>query len=202
MSSHHIVRDEQEPALLIVQAHNANYEQIAQLLEWSPVVVVLEKALQHVLDWNIKINQIFTESSDIDSLRNTLIHQEPIEIFSNPKQDVISILQLLSQRHQAINLIIDWEDFLALDTLSHPILQQIDLAIFDQHSKNIFCRNNRFEKWWKAGTQIILSSEPAKTTNLKQLTSKKWEVTSNGLSLIEMKGKGFWLRELFMNNPF
>ncbi|RZK41505.1 MAG: thiamine pyrophosphokinase, partial [Pedobacter sp.] len=40
MSSHHIVREKQEPALYIHQLGNFDEEKLGQLLEWSPTVLV------------------------------------------------------------------------------------------------------------------------------------------------------------------
>ena len=40
MSSHHIVKEKQEPALYIHQLGDFNEEFLGQLLEWSPTVIV------------------------------------------------------------------------------------------------------------------------------------------------------------------
>ena len=40
MSSHHIVRDDQEPALIIANGASCSNELLGQLLEWSPIVIV------------------------------------------------------------------------------------------------------------------------------------------------------------------
>lgn len=42
MSSHHIVREKQEPALLIMDLNGFNDEHLGQLLEWNPTVLVNE----------------------------------------------------------------------------------------------------------------------------------------------------------------
>ena len=53
MSSHHIVRDDQEPALIIANGASCNNELLGQLLEWSPLVVVLDSAIERVINLNI-----------------------------------------------------------------------------------------------------------------------------------------------------
>ena len=40
MSSHHIVREKQEPALLVLGLDDFPDELLGQLLEWSPTVIV------------------------------------------------------------------------------------------------------------------------------------------------------------------
>ena len=56
MSSHHIVRDDQEPALIIANGLACNTELLGQLLEWSPLVIVLDAAIERVLDLGIKVD--------------------------------------------------------------------------------------------------------------------------------------------------
>ena len=54
MSSHHIIRDKQEPALIIANGEECSMDLLEQLLEWSPTVVVLDGAIQRVIDLGIK----------------------------------------------------------------------------------------------------------------------------------------------------
>ena len=54
MSSHHVIRDKQEPALIIANGEACSEELLGQLLEWSPFVVVLDSAIHRVLDLGIK----------------------------------------------------------------------------------------------------------------------------------------------------
>ena len=56
MSSHHIVRDDQEPALIIANGASCNIELLGQLLEWSPLVIVLDSAMERVLELGIKVD--------------------------------------------------------------------------------------------------------------------------------------------------
>ena len=56
MSSHHIIRDKQEPALIIANGEECSMDLLEQLLEWSPTVVVLDGAIQRVIDLGIKVD--------------------------------------------------------------------------------------------------------------------------------------------------
>jgi thiamine pyrophosphokinase len=56
MSSHHIVRDDQEPALIIANGAACSDELLGQLLEWSPLVVVLDSAMERVVELGIKVD--------------------------------------------------------------------------------------------------------------------------------------------------
>jgi len=56
MSSHHIIRDKQEPALIIANGEACSLDLVEQLLEWSPTVVVLDGALERVISLGIKVD--------------------------------------------------------------------------------------------------------------------------------------------------
>ena len=56
MSSHHIVREKQEPALIIANGEACSFDLLGQLLEWSPFVVVLDQAIHRVIELGIKID--------------------------------------------------------------------------------------------------------------------------------------------------
>ena len=87
MSSHHIVRDDQEPALIIANGASCSEELLGQLLEWSPLVIVLDSAIDRVLELGIKVDVLL---GDFDRGFNPEHYKEsqyPIEIVHTPNQD-------------------------------------------------------------------------------------------------------------------
>jgi thiamine pyrophosphokinase len=68
MSSHHIVRDDQEPALIIANGAECSNELLGQLLEWSPLVIVLDSAIERAIKLEIKIDVLLGDfDRDFDS---------------------------------------------------------------------------------------------------------------------------------------
>ena len=87
MSSHHIVRDDQEPALIIANGASCQPELLGQLLEWSPLVVVLDSAIERVMHLDIKIDVLL---GDFDRDFDPEIYktkQYPLEIVHTPDQN-------------------------------------------------------------------------------------------------------------------
>lgn len=163
MSSHHIVRDKQEPALLIANGEACSWELMGQLLEWSPVVVVLDNAIHRVLDLGIKIDVLlgdFDRNLDFDEI---LARQYPLEIIKTPDQDKTDLekgIELLIERgFPAVNII--WATGRRADhTLANltnivRYKNQIKIVVFDDYSK-VFPLVGTFEKWFTAGTPISL----------------------------------------------
>ena len=87
MSSHHIVRDDQEPALIIANGAACNPELLGQLLEWSPLVIVLDSAIERVMELDIKVDVLlgdFDRDFDANYYREK---QYPLEIVHTPDQE-------------------------------------------------------------------------------------------------------------------
>lgn len=64
MSSHHIVRDEQEPALILEDISSMPFDIIGQLLEWAPVVVCGDSALDQALNFGLNLDVVFAQEPE------------------------------------------------------------------------------------------------------------------------------------------
>ncbi|MEY2921715.1 MAG: hypothetical protein RL108_324 [Bacteroidota bacterium] len=163
MSSHHIVRDDQEPALIIANGASCSYELLGQLLEWSPIVVVLDNAIDRVLQLDIKVDVLL---GDFDGDFDPEIYKEkqyPLEIVHTPNQEKTDLEKaldyLVEKGHKAVNIV--WatgkraDHTLANITNIVSYREKIKIVIIDDHSK-IFLLPKRFEKWYTANTPISL----------------------------------------------
>jgi thiamine pyrophosphokinase len=163
MSSHHIVREKQEPALLIANGEACHPELLGQLLEWSPTVVVLDSAIWRVLDLGIKVDVLlgdFDHNIDLDLIRS---QQYPLDIVHTPDQEKTDldkgIEYLIERGFPAVNIV--WATGRRADhslTNMTNIVRykdQIRIMMIDDHSK-IFPLVGRFEKWYEAGTPLSL----------------------------------------------
>jgi thiamine pyrophosphokinase len=163
MSSHHIVREKQEPALLIANGEACQPELLGQLLEWSPTVVVLDSAIWRVLDLGIKVDVLlgdFDHNIDLDLIRS---QQYPLDIVHTPDQEKTDldkgIEYLIERGFPSVNIV--WATGRRADhslTNMTNIVRykdQIRIMMIDDHSK-IFPLVGRFEKWYEAGTPLSL----------------------------------------------
>lgn len=163
MSSHHIVRDDQEPALIIANGASCSFELLGQLLEWSPIVVVLDNAIDRVLQLDIKIDVLL---GDFDDNFNPEIYKEkqfPLEIVHTPNQDKTDLEKafdyLIEKGHKAVNVV--WATGKRADHTITNITNivsyrsKLKIVILDDHSK-VFLLPNKFEKWYTKNTPISL----------------------------------------------
>ncbi|MBN8822595.1 MULTISPECIES: thiamine diphosphokinase [unclassified Spirosoma] len=163
MSSHHIVREKQEPALLIANGEACQPELIGQLLEWSPTVVVLDRAIWRVFELGIKVDVLLGDFDRGLDLEAIMAEQYPLEIVHTPDQNKTDLdkgIEFLIERgYPAVNII--WATGRRADhTLTNMTnivryKDQIRITILDDHSR-IFPLVGQFEKWYEAGTPISL----------------------------------------------
>ena len=163
MSSHHIVRDDQEPALIIANGASCNPELLGQLLEWSPLVVVLDSAMVRVMELDIKVDVLlgdFDRGFDPEIYKTT---QYPIEIIHTPDQNKTDLEKafdyLIERKIPAVNVI--WATGRRADhtitnlTNISRYRNLLKIVILDDHSK-VFLLPKKFEKWYTANTPISL----------------------------------------------
>ena len=163
MSSHHIVRDDQEPALIIANGAECSSELLGQLLEWSPLVIVLDSAMERVSKLNLKVDVLlgdFDRGFDVDYYKK---NQFPIEIVHKPDQNKTDLEKafdyLIERKIPAVNVV--WATGKRADHTMTNITNIIQyrkllkIVILDDHSK-IFQLPNEFKKWYTANTIISL----------------------------------------------
>ena len=163
MSSHHVIRDEQEPALIIANGESCSFELMGELLEWSPLVVVLDSAIQRVLELNIKVDVLlgdFDRDFDAEKIRE---QQYPIEIIHTPDQDKTDLEKafdyLIGRGFPAVNVV--WATGKRADHTITNITnivrfrEQLKIVILDDYSK-VFLLPKTYEKWYPKGTPISI----------------------------------------------
>ncbi len=163
MSSHHIVRDDQEPALIIANGASCSEELIGQLLEWSPLVIVLDSAIERVLELGIKVDVLLGDFDRDFNPEYYLQKQYPLEIVHTPNQDKTDLEKafdyLIEKGHKAVNVI--WATGKRADHTFTNITNivayrnQLKIVILDDHSK-VFLLQNNYEKWYPANTTLSL----------------------------------------------
>jgi thiamine pyrophosphokinase len=162
VSSHHIVKDNQEPALIIANGAACNDELLGQLLEWSPVVIALDGAIDRLLAKRIKVDVVL---GDFDSVKQSIIvdNQTDLTFISAPDQNKTDLEKafdyLISNGHSAANVI--WatgrradHSFCNLSLLA-PYRDSLKITIYDDYSRVILLPK-KFEKWYPKDTALSL----------------------------------------------
>ncbi|MTI38574.1 hypothetical protein [Fulvivirga lutimaris] len=199
MSSHHIVRDEQEPALIVFNS-DFNEQTIQELLEWSPTVITKSALIEELLPYGFKIDIVIGSMEDRDSIMSLLSHQQPFKYLSKNISDddlLQAIYYLTASKYKAANLLLEPKDEVL--NLIHSFLIQLDLVFYYQRFKWVYCRESTFSKWLPAGALLKFRDESIKVTQDQKSLGYKLlegecvcEVQKEGQTIISGQ-KDFWL---------
>jgi hypothetical protein len=206
MSSHHFVREGQEPALFIVEPHS--FEYIQPLLEWAPLVVVSGDAVEEVLSWGIKIDVVLCQTHQVDELSLLLLDQAPISIRPYNVGEVLlhaGLQFLISQEQSGVTIIAREES--AVVGISEPYFSKLNITIMTSGIRWSAIPSGNFQKWLEKGielqvraitTALSLSGKNyfEKTPNSSAQQSLTIIAVADGIVDISSKG-GFWIGESF-----
>lgn len=181
MSSHHIVREDQEPALVIEDIQSIPPSLVGQLLEWSPTVIANKSSFTVAAGRGIKVDVLLT-NEPIMSL------QDHVSVFplSGSFLDA-AIRYLIAQGYGAANILSDQADPVAL-------LQYADAinAALLGRGRRIFVARSGFSKWKAQGESIcVYGNVPHTVVGLKPQQEGHYITEADGFYSIHFKeGRG------------
>ncbi len=194
MSSHHFVREQQEPALILAIADLPDY--VLDLLEWAPTIIALEIALPAALENGFKVDVIITEK-DHNKWLEAFHHQHPL-LFLKSNTGLASISMamdhLIDQRQKTVNIVCPDAHQLINGLEKFTALIEINLLSgprrYTHHNKG------KFQKWLPSGT--LLESPDSYNLLIKSGNvvheGDCYRVLSDGIIHLQADGP-FWLAE-------
>jgi hypothetical protein len=151
MSSHHFVKEQQEPALIVLNTEGIHYELIAPLLEWVPTVLVSQEEVFTVISWGIKVDLILADMDFQKSHFQLLEEQYPVKFLGVKNQTYLeeAIQYLIASKHNAANVIgFDHRNLFELE----PQLEFLDLVVWDGPVRYFPVKTGQFKKWFTSCT--------------------------------------------------
>lgn len=200
MSSHHFVKEQQEPAVLILDADQIRFDQVSPLLEWVPTVLVSDKALDQVLSWGIKIDMILASEAFQAENRQLLEAQYPVKFVTVFEETYLQtgLDYLLSTDHKAVHLV-GISHLKALEI--EDKLDLMNLTILDGDWKYYPVKSGEFKKWFAESTIHVHGKEgmPVQIQNdngelILPITYATMLEVPEGITIIKALGV-FWIGE-------
>lgn len=192
MSSHHIVRENQEPALVIFHAHAIAFEKVQELLEWMPTVVVLASEVELVLGWGIKVDVVLSPLENRETWVTRLADQFPVKILTYNPADrplLTALYYLVAIKSHAVNVLcMHHDDFRIAETFP-----SLDIEMFMDGRRWSWIKSGMWEKWLPAYTNVYLLPE-VQWKNFPQFSSGRYVIKNDGF--IELRSTdAFWIGE-------
>lgn len=191
MSSHHFVREGQEPALFIVDP--VPFDVVAGLLEWSPAVIATAQSLQHVISWGIKVDVVMVREHDIDMIRPLVADLTPVRIL--PYDEEVRLFQtclnFLAGEGQH-NVTIATSDVFQIFPLLQDHLTSFGVVVHNEVSRWVPVLKT-LEKWVPENTAFkIQKTNPDSSVFYSGLTEVADDLISSQDGFIR-----FWSQDLF-----
>ena len=172
MSSHHVVREKQEPALLILDLDGFDDELLGQLLEWSPTVITTVVPAEQLNSRGIKIDWLISEDTDTTVQPNV---NQLVYTHNNAVETAIE--WLIVNQYPAVNVIGNFDE-----EMFSRYQPEIGLVIFC-NSKKIYPVTSGFSKWQPAGEIVGILSKVngLRVSGLEVVEPDTYRTTANGL---------------------
>jgi hypothetical protein len=154
MSSHHFVKEGQEPALLVVDAIADDH--LLSLLEWSPLVLASAEAAEKVASWGVRVDAVFVDgpAHNESVVLEAIVHAGPAAVVEITNGLPDAVYAYLRKKHQtALQIMIAspaeslhlWQD-----------APDFQVALMDTVIKWSRIPGGRFEKWLPVGAHLLV----------------------------------------------
>jgi thiamine pyrophosphokinase len=186
MSSHHIIREKQEPALLVLGLDSFDDELLGQLLEWSPTLLVTANTAEQLNAFGIKYDVLIGDAgleqqSDIKQV--STLGASPTEV---------ALKYLANNGYPAVNVVTD--NLLLNDY--RPYASLINIVIFN-NAKKIYPVTSGFTKWKPAGDviEIIGDSHIVDYTGLQKIGESQYQTIADGFFTLQFNKPYLFIAE-------
>ncbi|GGH13747.1 thiamine pyrophosphokinase [Pedobacter zeae] len=184
MSSHHIVKEKQEPALYIDGLGNFSEEFLGQLLEWSPTLLVSGENYDKIISLGLKVD-VLVNGTDQEVQEDTKVIQGPVDPF------MVAVNYLYEEKYPAVNVIakkFDLEKFAGFE-------DKINLVVFTERAKHYPIRSG-FSVWKPAGSEFLIhGNRYIEVTNLAQNEDEIFIVVKDGFVEFTFSGQPIFISE-------
>jgi thiamine pyrophosphokinase len=183
MSSHHFVKEGQEPALIIANGASCSTELLQEIIEWQPFIIVLDGAVHRVAELGIRFDVLLGDFDSFNPAKLSLPFEfETIETPDQEKNDLEKGLDYLLHEKQIDAAHILWATGRRADhTLGNLNVmarksQQMNLVMMDDYSK-IYSVSSPFRKYYAEKQNLslipITNVQDIVTTNLQYNLNKE-----------------------------
>lgn len=193
MSSHHFVREGQEPALLILQT--ISFDSIAPLLEWAPTLMATDFTVETVFSWGVKVDVVLVPEIELTLWQQKLADQQPITIVTYQEETsiVVEACKILQSKHQ-YGLCLTHQHPEGFLPFAEVIPVEMNLIIMSTETRWQRITRRTFSKWYPQDATILMSAPQSTMSNLHSEQDHRYRVAQTGMVKIESE-TAFWVGE-------
>lgn len=186
MSSHHFVKENQEPALIVCSCSSFSFENIEQLLEWAPYIIISSQSAEHFYSRGIHFDVCIGETDlNFPFMYKSVSLKDPSDFISE-------VLKEMADRNKNLNFVFENEDELKVANLQLTI-PDLNVVCFTNDRKWILI-HDKIERWYPKNKQVFFSSNEIQVEGDFREIEGTFSMNNEGL--LKAVGKAeFWLIE-------
>ncbi len=157
MSSHHVVKENQEGSLVILETDSIEFPVLESFLEWSPIIIAGRGAFKVLTSRGIKVDAVICSSEAMDELTDEISYQYPIDVIQLEKDDTtidMSLDYLMKRKSDVVN-VFTWLDLPEMFQIQ-PRYSDLKINIIIKNHSYYIPGKRRFEKWLPISAEIIV----------------------------------------------
>ncbi|MEP2773905.1 MAG: hypothetical protein ABJH05_17255 [Fulvivirga sp.] len=188
MSSHHVIRENQEAAVAILDIEGCSFEILGDALEWSPLVIAKAEVTTKLIDRGYKIDLVLShEQHEFDQ---QTLQQRHITFLKQQENELQQIIELAYKKQHPGVIIFACFNEIVINKIARPLLP---VSIIDGTKKWTLIMSGEFKKWFSKGDTYQLKGGAVKI-NSGQTAKSINNVEADGMVVLKSK-KPFWLGE-------
>lgn len=188
MSSHHIIRDNQEPAVFLTDVHSISTDLLGQVLEWSPTVICLDKSMEALESQGIKVN-VLLRAVDQTNLDNI---QADVDVITYREDYLSGLFDYLEKIDNFAIYLVGCSP----DPVLLPYADRFSINLLNGNRHSVLIK--RYSKWLPKGARLYLDNvveQSLDNNNLKRSGEDTYEVIHEGFVEIPEQKHYFFLTE-------
>lgn len=188
MSSHHFVKDGQEPALVVANGEMCSYEILTSLMEWCPYMVVCDGAYTRIKNLQITPDVVIGDFDSLGEIERD-IHTEYLHLLDQETTDLEKAVDhLVEKGYTDINIV--WASGKRLDHTINNFATlakypDVRIVLVDDYSRT-FILPKSYSKRYEKGQ--ALSLVPIHTCSGITTKNLKYNLTGEELSIGKRSG--------------
>ena len=198
MSSHYIIREDQEPGLLILDPFVVDSAVIPSLLEWAPTVLITQQAISYVYQQNFKIDALYLYDLLPEHVESMMDYQRPYDLYFSGCDSIIHDSKEYLDKRGLTGLNIVSEITPNLKRAINQELRNIHTTIYFKNAKYYYVNGGYFSKWSTPGHGFFTEATvKVKTDGLRSLDQNHFKAVREGKVYFEAD-QAFWLGEIIL----
>jgi thiamine pyrophosphokinase len=191
VSSHHIIRENQEPALLILDWIPSHQTIIEQLLEWSPMVILSYGVLTTLTHVHFKVDAVLLPADKTPEDAAHYLPQASVVLLPVHDSEISTAFTYLRQKRQSNVSIFSVHD----DRMHQLNDSSIHTILYTPVARWMYRHNLKFRKWLPQNSRLIFYPSGITFSQVVNLTPEGF-VKQDGQVILQ-SATPFWLGEPF-----